>query len=82
MSVESVQTILGRAMREPAFRNLLFRDPGQALAGYQLSEGEMASLRGLTAENFDAMTGELEERISRATFGLDQSMEEMHKLGG
>ncbi len=55
MSAEQVKIVLGRAVREPEFRGLLFRDPGQAIAGYELTEAELSSLKGLTPENFDSM---------------------------
>lgn len=67
MSAETVKTIIGRAAAEPEFRGLLFRDPPAALAGYDLAEAERAALTGLNAENFDALAGELEPRVSRVT---------------
>ena len=70
MSIESVQTILGRAVTEPEYRDLLFSDPQAALEGYELSEEEKAALEGLEREKFDAVASELEERISRASPGI------------
>ena len=69
MSVESVKQIIGRAVAEPEFRELLFTDPGKALEGYELNEQEASALKGLPRENFDAVAGELAERVSRA--GVD-----------
>jgi hypothetical protein len=69
MSIQSVKMILGQAVSEPEFRSLLFRNPGQALAGYELTEAETKSLQSLTPENFDQMSTELESRISRARLG-------------
>ena len=66
MSVESLQEIIGRAVMEPEFRELLFNEPDKALEGYELTEEEAASLKRLHPEKFDAVAGELEERISRA----------------
>ena len=31
MSNQTVQTVIGRAVMEPEFRDLLFRDPAQAV---------------------------------------------------
>jgi hypothetical protein len=67
MSQEQVQNVVGRAVADPAFRTLLFNDPNQALAGYDLADAEIAALRGLTPEQFDAAAGDLEPRISRST---------------
>ena len=65
MSLESVQTIIGRAVMEPEYRELLFSDLDKALEGYELTEEEAAALKGLERKKFDAVAGELEERISR-----------------
>lgn len=70
MSIENVQTILGRAVTEPEYRELLFSDPGAALEGYELSEEEMDALKGLEREKFDAVASELEDRISMASSGI------------
>jgi hypothetical protein len=61
-----LQEIIGRAVMEPEYRELLFSDPDKALEGYELTQDEAASLKGLPPDKFDAVAGELEERISRA----------------
>jgi hypothetical protein len=66
MSLEAVQTIIGRVVMEPEYRELLFDNPEKALEGYDLSEGEAAALRDIEREKFDQVAGELEGRISRA----------------
>lgn len=73
MSQEIVHTIIARAASEPEFMNMLFNDPGAALAGYELSDAELASLRGLTPENFESMSGQLDERVSKFS-GAEQSL--------
>jgi len=65
MSQENVQKIIGRAASEPEYLNQLFTNPGAALAGYDLTDAEMSALRGLTPENFDEMSGMLEQRVSK-----------------
>ena len=65
MSAETVHTIIKRAVNEPEFRGLLFRDPAQALAGYELAADEAALLRTLTPETFDGLASDLDQRISR-----------------
>jgi hypothetical protein len=63
MSDEGLITVLTRAMRQPAFRDLLLRDPEQALAGYTLTPSESYRLRTLTRETFDALAAELKLRL-------------------
>ncbi|MBI4670319.1 MAG: Franean1_4349 family RiPP [Chloroflexi bacterium] len=67
MSAETVTTIIRRAVAEQEFRAALFADPATALSGYELTEEERAALTGLTAENFDALAGDLEARVSKVT---------------
>ena len=67
MSAETVTTIIARAVAEPEFRGLLFRNAPAALAEYDLSDAERAALSGLNAENFDALAGEMETRMSKST---------------
>lgn len=65
MSQKAVSEVIGRAAAEPEFMNLLFNDPGKALAGYELDDADKAMLHGLTSENFDAMSAQLDSRISK-----------------
>ncbi|MBI4670318.1 MAG: hypothetical protein HY741_01445 [Chloroflexi bacterium] len=67
MSAETVTTVIRRAVAEQEFRTALFANPTAALSDYDLDETERAALTGLTAENFDAMAGELEARMSKST---------------
>ena len=66
MSMEALKTVIGRAMIDAEFRELLFKDPAQALAGYSLTEDEVRLFQGLEREKFEALAGELGERLSRA----------------
>ncbi len=70
MSEEVVQIVIGRAVTDPDFRELLFDNPDKALQGYDLTEAEVKSLRQIEREKFDAGLEEMEERISRAGFTL------------
>jgi hypothetical protein len=81
MSIESVQNIIGRAASDATFRALLFRDPGQALAGYDLTDAEIVTLRNLTPEAFTSGIADLEARISRSVV-LGRGAEEAQKMGG
>ncbi len=70
MSAESVKQIIGRAITEEPFRELLFSNPDQALAGFDLTADEIGALKGLRREEFDAAAGDLEQRISKSMLGL------------
>ena len=70
MSEETVKIIIGRAVAEPEFRELLFSDPDKAFEGYELTAEEIESIKGMDQAAFDEKAGELEERISRAGFSL------------
>jgi len=65
MSAENLEKIVARAVEDESFRALLFSHPDQALQGIDLTDQEIAMLKTLAAENFDAAAGELEKRISR-----------------
>ena len=65
MSAENLEKIVARAVEDEKFRELLFKNADQALQGIELTDEELALLRNLVAENFDAAARELEERISR-----------------
>ena len=65
MSAENLQKIVARAVEDEKFRELLFKNAEQALAGIELTEQELATLKNLAAENFDAGARDLERRISR-----------------
>jgi hypothetical protein len=66
MSKEAVQAIIGRAVVDYQFRESLFTDPDQVLAGFELTEEEVAALRALDVEAIASFAGALDERISKA----------------
>jgi len=66
MSAESLEKIIGKAVVDGEYRELLFSEPDKALEGYELSEEESAALKGLEREKFNTAATEIEERISRA----------------
>jgi hypothetical protein len=71
MSQENLRKIIIRAVREPEYREALFGEPDRALEGYELTEEEVAALKGLEREKFDAVASEVEERVSRAGVGVE-----------
>ncbi len=58
MSAQSVESILSKAMSDAAFADALFADPEKALAGFDLTREEIASLKNLSRAQFEAMTPE------------------------
>ena len=71
MSTDTVQFIIGRAVTDPEYRELLFTDPEEALKDFELTEEEAHALNDLKREKFEAELGELENRISRAGLGAE-----------
>jgi len=67
MSKEAVQTIIGRAVVDVQFRESLFTDPDQVLAGFELTEEEVAALKAIDAVAVESFAGALDERISKVT---------------
>ena len=65
MSEEAVHDIVGRAVADEAFRRQLTTDPGAALAGYDLTEGERSNLSSLDARSFDEFAGGLSDRATK-----------------
>jgi hypothetical protein len=65
MSKEAVQAVIGKAVTETEFRELLFANPDDALGGYDLTDEEMAALKAIDAETMESFAGELDERISK-----------------
>lgn len=61
MSASSVQAILSRAMSESSFADLLFNNPDQALAPYELTAEESATLKSMRRTDFDQWTSVLPE---------------------
>ena len=80
MAIDSLQEILGKAITDNDFRQLLFDNPDEALKGYELDDQERAALSALEREQFDLDANEIEERISRA--GLTFSPINVATIGG
>jgi len=83
MSLGVVQKILGRMVAEREFRILVFTDPDKALAGYDLTEKEIKTLKGLSREKFDAAAANLDERVSMSPMAssLDDVQQTVKKAG-
>ena len=59
MSQRDLEAVIGRAVLDEAFRHFLFAEPEAALAGYQLTESEMAVFRSVDVESLDAFADSL-----------------------
>ena len=83
MSLGVVQKILGRMVAEREFRILVFTDPDKALAGYDLTEEQIKTLKGLSREKFDAAAANLDERVSMSPMAssLDDVQQTVKKAG-
>jgi len=66
MSKEAVEAIIGKAVVDSEFRETLFANPDEVLAGYELTEVEIAALKAVDAETMESFAGTLDERISKA----------------
>lgn len=69
MSEERLHEILDRAMADAAFRELLARDPDEALAGYDLAPEERAKFASGTAR-----VERLEPRVSKSDLSAGLGM--------
>ena len=69
-----LQLILGRALTDLDYRDLLYLDPGKALEGYVLTDQEVRALYGLPREKLDGLAQELQARLSPADGGFDQGL--------
>lgn len=65
MSQQAVQELVGRAVMDQAFRELLFSNPDQAFKGYDLTAQEKEILRNLDAGEVADFAGKLDERITK-----------------
>ena len=65
MSRVALEAVIGRAVIDEEFRLALFAGPDATLAGYELTEGEMATLKMMDAESLDACAAGLGRYLSR-----------------
>lgn len=62
MSKEALEIVIGKALVEIEFRKALLADPDLALAGFDLSEAEQASLKRMDSESLEALARALQRR--------------------
>jgi len=65
MSQDAVSQIIGRAVTDAEFRELLFSSPEQALKGYDLAADEKEALKNLKQEDLEDFSTKLDSRITK-----------------
>ena len=56
MSKEAMETVVGKAVLDTEFREVLFANPDDVLADYDLSEEEVGAIKALDAEHISKVT--------------------------
>ncbi len=69
--MSALETVLNRAMSDPAFAEALFADPEKVLAEYELPAEVIAEFKNISRAEFDAL--ETEERQSMMIRGGKQT---------
>lgn len=65
MSKTTIEQIIGRLVMDPEFRRQMAADRAQALAGFELTLDERASLDGLDLAELEGAATDLEQRVSK-----------------
>ena len=63
MSQTSIEIMIGRAILNEAFRQLLFENPDQALDGLSFTDAEKSKLRRVDSETLELLANILNERL-------------------
>lgn len=63
MSLEQVKQVIGRAVLEPEFRELLLKEPGQAMQGFDLTGEEQSALQQITPEQLDQFAAQIQQQF-------------------
>ncbi len=64
----TVRWILGRALSNPAYRELMATNPEAAWAGYELTEDDLTELKKWTPERVQNYLADLEGKVVTAAF--------------
>ncbi len=70
MSQKAVEQIIGRMVTDSQFRKLVFSDPDQALAEYDLTMDERQAILALESKHVEDFAGKLDKRITKAKFEI------------
>lgn len=63
MSQTSIESVIGKAILNDEFHQLLFADPEQALSGFSLTQTEKTKLRRVDSETLELLANILNERL-------------------
>lgn len=66
MSEDHVARIIGRAVTDSKFRELLFSDAAEALKEYTLTDDEKEALMQIKQEDLEDFGGKLDKRITKS----------------
>ena len=66
MSRNTVEEVVGRLMLDAAFREQMAVDRVQALASYDLTDEERATLMALDLDTLESGASTLDQRVSKA----------------
>ncbi len=80
MSQKAIEAVIGKAILNDEFRQLLFADPEQALAGFRLTQAEKTKLRRVDSETLEVLSNLLKERLGK--FGLANQSHFQNDSGG
>ena len=70
MSQDGIKQVIGRAVVDAEFKNLLFSNSAEALKGFDLTAEEAAGLRKIPQADFDKLLSDVETRVSKAGIRL------------
>jgi hypothetical protein len=65
MSQAAVEQVVGKLVLDRAFRKLMTSNMSQALAGYDLTEGEREGFTHVDLDDFHQSVTGLDERVSK-----------------
>jgi hypothetical protein len=88
MSKNTMKAVIGRAILDTEFRNALLADSDMALAPFDLTEAERASLKKIDSETLDTFAHMMEtfvnKRLGSLWFSVDDGKPEadLHQASG
>ena len=68
MTMDEIEKVIGRAVLDEEFRELLFSDPEKALASFDLTDEERKKLLTLAQDEFKESFGGLGKRITKGKY--------------
>jgi hypothetical protein len=71
VSLTAVQSIIGRAVMNPEFREQLKADPDAVLAERDVTPDEIAAIKAIDWDSLASVGTDLEQRVSR--FGITRA---------